>query len=131
MSPLALVVLAVAGGLGAGCRFVLDGIIRSRTAERPGIVLPWGTLVINLSGSFALGLLTGLVAAGALQTDLGPVLGAGFLGGYTTFSTASWETVALVRERRLGAALVHALGMLVGACVLAGAGLLLGTALAA
>ena len=55
MTPLLFLVVAVAGGLGAVARFVLDGLIRSRAGAR----MPWGTLAINLSGSLLLGLLVG------------------------------------------------------------------------
>lgn len=131
MSPLVFAALALAGGLGAACRLVVDGIVRARTAERPAIVLPWGTLVINLTGSFVLGLATGLATGALLGSDAALVVGAGFCGGYTTFSTASYEAVGLLRERRYGAAAVDVLGMLVGGTLCAAGGLLLGTALAA
>ena len=69
---------------------------------RPGR-LPLGILVVNITGSFALGVLTGL-GAGLVGTDLAWVLGVGLLGGYTTFSTVSAESVLLMRagETRRG-----------------------------
>lgn len=122
MSPLALVLLALAGGLGAVVRFVLDGWAKARFGgERP-----WGTIGINLTGSFLLGLLTGLGLYHGVPEAWRAVLGTGFLGGYTTFSTASFETVRLAQERRWTMALVNGLGMLVAAVVLAGLGLWLG-----
>ncbi len=60
---------------------------------------PWGILVVNVSGSFALGVITGLGAA--IAPELSLVLGLGLLGGYTTFSTVSVETVLLAQRRRL------------------------------
>ncbi|MCS0499185.1 fluoride efflux transporter CrcB [Protaetiibacter mangrovi] len=122
MTPLLILVVAVAGGLGAVARFVLDGLIRSRAGSR----MPWGTLAINLSGSLLLGLLVGAVGAGALPGEWQWALGTGFLGGYTTFSTASFETVRLLQERRYGAALMTGLVQLVAATTLAGLGLFLG-----
>ncbi|AYF96931.1 fluoride efflux transporter CrcB [Protaetiibacter intestinalis] len=122
MTPVLFLVVALAGGLGAVARFMLDGAIRSRVGTR----MPWGTLTINLSGSFALGLIVGLVGAGAFGGEWQWALGTGFLGGYTTFSTASFETVRLLQERRLGAGLVNALAQLVAATALAGLGLWLG-----
>lgn len=130
MSPLVFLALALAGGIGAGRRMVVDGVVRARTAERPAVTLPWGTLVINLSGSFVLGLASGLAASALLDENAALVVGAGFCGGYTTFSTASFETVSLLRERRVGAAVVNAAGMLVAGTLCAPGGLLLGTMVA-
>jgi len=117
------VALALAGGLGAAARFLLDGAIRSRSTG----TLPWGTIVINLTGSFALGLVTGAIAASALPDGWGIVVGTGFLGGYTTFSTASFETVRLMQERKFGLAAANGLGVLVAATLAAGLGLWLGS----
>jgi CrcB protein len=116
-----LVWLALAGGLGAVARLLLDGAVRQRT-EATGL----GTMVINLTGSFLLGLVAGLTAASVSSETVRLVVGTGFLGGYTTFSTASVETVRLAQQRRWGAAALHGLGMLVGAVALAGAGMWLG-----
>jgi CrcB protein len=115
--------VAVAGGVGAVARFVLDGVIRSRVA----LLVPAGTFVINVSGSLLLGFVTGLVLVGAEPADFRVVLGTGFLGGYTTFSTATIETVRLLQQRRWVAAAVNGVGMLLlglGAAVL---GVFLGT----
>jgi fluoride exporter len=121
---IAMLLVAVAGGLGAVSRFILDGFIRSRGR----LAFPLGTMIINVTGALLLGLVSGLVLRGALPVDWRVVGGIGFLGGYTTFSTASFETVRLLQERRLVAALLNGLGMLVLACVAAGLGLFLGTA---
>ncbi|MBG6237553.1 CrcB protein [Mycetocola sp. CAN_C7] len=122
MTPLVFLALALAGGLGAGSRFVLDGLIRSRVTSS----YPLATLVINITGSFLLGLATGLTLSATLAPEVQLIVGAGFLGGYTTFSTASVESVRLVREGRYGVALVSSVGMLVGAVIASAAGLLLG-----
>jgi len=115
--------VAVAGGLGATSRFVLDGVIRSRIASR----VPAGTLVINVSGSLLLGFVTGLVLAGAEPADFRVVLGTGFLGGYTTFSTAMIETVRLLQQRRWLAAAANGLGMLLLGLGAAALGIFLGS----
>lgn len=120
MTPLLFLALALAGGVGAMSRFALDGVIRARPA-------PWGTITINLSGSLALGILTGLAAASLLPDPWLAIAGAGFLGGYTTFSTASVETVRILQERRWGAGIAVGLGTLVAATLLAGLGLWIGT----
>ncbi|WP_432562501.1 fluoride efflux transporter FluC [Kineococcus sp. SYSU DK003] len=104
-----IVLLALAGGLGAACRFALDGAVRARFPSQ----FPWGVLVVNVLGSFLLGLLTGLVLDGA-DPAWRLVLGVGFCGGFTTFSTAMTDTVRLVRE----GALRPAAGNLVGSLAL-------------
>ncbi|WP_108249573.1 fluoride efflux transporter CrcB [Planctomonas deserti] len=121
-----LVLAALAGGFGAAARFVLDSLLRARIPVR----YPVGTAVINASGSLLLGLVTGLAAASLLSPELQVVLGTGLLGGYTTFSTASVETVRLVREGRAGAALAHSVGMLVTCTAFAALGLAAGMTLA-
>ena len=123
MTPLVFVALALAGGLGAGARFVLDGALRSRVVS----AYPVGTLVINISGSFLLGLLTGLALSAVLPPEALLIVGAGFLGGYTTFSTASVESVRLVQQGRYGIALVHSVGTLGAGVLASAAGLALGS----
>lgn len=125
MSPLLFVLLSLAGGLGAATRFALDGVIRSRAGES----LPWGTILINVTGSFLLGLVTGMVGQHLLAGSVQLVLGTGFLGGYTTFSTASLETVRLLQAGRRRDGIVNALGTLVAATTSAAIGLLLGSLL--
>ena len=121
MTPLLLVATALLGGVGAALRLVADGAVRARFGAR----LPWGTLLINTSGSLLLGLLTGL-ASGPLPTAWETALGTGLLGGWTTFSTASYETVRLLQQRRVAAGLGYGLGMLVVAVAAAAAGIALG-----
>ncbi len=123
MTPLLFLVLSLAGGMGAALRFLLDGVIRARFTSS----LPLGTLVINVSGSFVLGLITALATTGVVDPMLQAVIGIGLLGGYTTFSTASVETVRLAQSGRVGAALVNGIGMLVLAVAAALAGLWVGS----
>ncbi len=123
MTPLVFVLLALAGGLGAASRLLLDGIIRSRSSA----TLPWATITINVTGSFLLGLVTGLVTSQVLPEGWQLIAGSGFLGGYTTFSTASFETVRLLQERKWIAGLINGLGVLVAAAVAAGLGLWIGS----
>jgi CrcB protein len=125
MTPLLFLGVAVAGGLGSACRLLLDGVIRSRTRG----TTPWGTIVINLTGSFLLGLVTGVSSVHLLPEAAHLVLGAGFLGGYTTFSTASFETVRLLQERKWVAGGLNGLGVLIATTVLAGLGLWIGSIL--
>ncbi|MFC8681921.1 fluoride efflux transporter FluC [Microbacterium ureisolvens] len=119
MSPL-LLVAALAGGVGAGLRYVLDRLL----TPAGGVRFPLGIFVVNVSGSFALGVITGLGAA--LAPELSLVLGLGLLGGYTTFSTVSVETVLLAQRRRWRDAALNLFGTLVVAALAAGLGILLG-----
>ena len=101
-----VLLLALAGGLGAAVRFMADGLIRARVRT----AMPWATILINVSGSLLLGFLAGLVMEGQAPESLQLIVGTGFLGGYTTFSTASLETIRLVQSGRMGLALVNGLG---------------------
>ena len=117
MSPW-LLLAALAGGVGAGLRYVVDRLL---TPAR-GMRFPWGILVVNVSGSFALGVITGLGAA--IAPELSLVLGLGLLGGYTTFSTVSVETVLLAQRGRRAAATVNLAGTLVLSLLAAALGVL-------
>lgn len=132
-----ILLVAVAGGLGAATRFAVDRAVARRNRFR----LPLGTLAINLTGSFALGLLTGLltgVAAGNLHAGTGTggtgaavagIVGTGFCGGYTTFSTASVEAARLWVAEGRGAGISYAATTLVASVTAAALGLGLGLAL--
>jgi len=87
------------GGLGAVARFSLDRVVSKRVA-RP---FPVGTLVVNLSGAFLLGFLAGL----ALSPHLALIVGTGFVGSYTTFSTWMFETQRLAEERQVVSAFAN------------------------
>jgi fluoride exporter len=113
-----LLLVAVASALGAVCRYAVDTAVRARL----GGIAPWGTVVVNATGSAALGVLAGLVASSAASTDVHVVLGTGFLGAYTTFSTWMVETVAMVQRGAFGAAFVYGGGSLVAGPLLAGFG---------
>lgn len=130
MTPFVYCALCLAGGLGAGTRFVLDGLVKSALAGTPAAGLPWATFLINATGSLLLGLLTGVVSAGSLPQVWQDVAGTGFLGGYTTFSTASVETVNLLRQGRRAAGLLNSVGVLAVTILLAGIGLWAGNQLA-
>jgi fluoride exporter len=123
VNPALLALIALAGGLGAVGRFLLDTAIRSRVST----AFPAGTVLINMTGSLLLGLVVGLADAGAVPDALRVVVGTGFLGGYTTFSAASVETEALVVARRPVAAIANGLVVPVACVALAAAGLALGS----
>jgi fluoride exporter len=107
--------LALAGGLGAICRVVVNYLVTARLRR------PFGIVVVNVSGSFVAGLLAGAAASGVLPpaTSRGALVG--FLGAYTTFSTVTLDVRGLVDEgeRALGVAVaVGTLGGSVGAAAL-------------
>ena len=91
--------VAGAGGGGALARFLLDGFVGARA----GRDFPLGTLAVNLSGAFMLGLLTGL----ALGTDARLVAGTATVGSFTTFSTWMLESQRLTEEGNLRSAAVN------------------------
>jgi CrcB protein len=109
------------GGAASVARFLLDGAIGSRLAGG----FPWGTFAVNVSGSFALGLLAGAGVSGTVLT----LAGTAALGSYTTFSTWMFETHRLGEDddRRLLAA--NLIGSLVAGLVAAYVGLRLGRSL--
>ncbi|GAB77945.1 camphor resistance protein CrcB [Austwickia chelonae] len=119
-----IVAVAVAGGLGAMARFVVDGAVTSRSS----CSVPLGTLCVNVSGSCALGFLTAwwTCQGGSGGGELRPLLAVGFLGGYTTFSTACVESVRLAVDERRKAALLLALGSYAASLFAAGLGFVAG-----
>jgi CrcB protein len=117
---LALVV-AAAGGFGALLRYVADGAVQARLAGP----FPWGTTAVNVSGSLILGLLTGLAWYHGLGSSTSSVLGTGFCGGLTTWSTASFETLRLLQTGRRRLAAGYLLGGLVVGCAAGVAGIAL------
>lgn len=120
MTSLDVIALIVGGGLGAGARYLVDGVVmRGRRG-----VFPLGILVVNVSGAFLLGLLTAL--AGAVGPVWLAIAGVGVLGGYTTFSTVSVETVLLAQRGRRDWAWLNLLGTLVLSVVAAALGVLIG-----
>lgn len=98
--------VSLAGGLGASVRFMVDSVVRAFTGRN----FPFGTLIINVSGSFILGILTGLVLHHHASVDTKLIVGTGFCGGFTTFSTASFEAVRLIEERRMTALSIQVIG---------------------
>lgn len=119
MTFLAFVLVSFAGGGGAAARFAVDVLVRARVCSH----FPLATVLVNFTGSFALGLLAG-AATSAHGTTL-TVLGTGLLGGFTTFSTYAVETVRLALSGCLGWSVLNAFGALLGCVALAWAGLLL------
>ena len=119
-----ILLTAMAGGLGAAVRFGLDSALTHR------LPVTWARLmIINVSGSALLGLLAGLASAQLVPPAAQLLVGAGFLGGYTTFSAASLATVHLVEEQRWLSALGSSLGILLASLGAASLGLVVGRTL--
>lgn len=95
-------------------------------AERWPSGFPWGTLVINVSGSFLLGVLFGLEFRRVLPPDARLALAIGLIGAYTTFSTWSVETLRLAQSGSYGLAAVNAIGSTMLGLVAAWLGVALG-----
>ncbi len=113
--------VAVAGGAGA----VLRALLIHHLGLRRSDPLPLGTMVVNASGSLVLGVLTGLSLYHGLGTHVLAVIGVGLCGGYTTWSTASWETIHLLHIGHRTQAVVYTLGSLAVCVTAAAAGIAL------
>ena len=117
--------VGLGGFLGANARYFVAGWV----ATRVGSIFPYGTLLINATGSFALGVLMGLAETSIVSPTIRLGLGIGFLGAYTTFSTFSYETLRLAEDGSLLLAAANAVGSVTISLLAALAGLLLGRAL--
>lgn len=120
MSGGMLAALIAAGGAGAGIRYVLDVLLTRGRRD----AFPVGILVVNVTGSGLLGLLTGM--GSIVAPDWLAVVGVGLLGGYTTFSTVSVDSVRLARRGRRDWAVVNLVGTLIAAVLAAAIGLTVG-----
>lgn len=114
-----IALLLVGGAVGAPARFLIDGLVRDRVAGD----FPWGTVVINVSGSLVLGLVTGLVLYHGLADVPRVALGTGFCGAYTTFSTYSFETFELLERGEVRRGVANALGSMAVGLAAAAVGL--------
>jgi CrcB protein len=109
----AWVAVAVGGAIGSVARFWLAGVMAGLTGPR----FPWGTLLINVLGSFVIGLVAGMTLTPArvgMHPDVRIFLMTGFCGGFTTFSAFSLQTLELLQ----GGEVVPALGYAIGSVLL-------------
>ncbi|WP_369183460.1 fluoride efflux transporter CrcB [Streptomyces sp. Y1] len=114
--------LVVAGAVvGAPLRYLTDRAVQSRHDS----VFPWGTFTVNVFGCLVLGLVAGAVTAGAASSHVQLLVGTGFCGALTTYSTFSYETLRLAESGAGRYAVANVAGSLVAglAAVYAGAGL--------
>jgi len=91
------------GGAGSAARY----LIGLWAAGSLGVTFPYGTLIVNLSGCFALGMVVQFAVAGAWHGDVRAAVAAGFLGGYTTYSSFNQETIAMFTSGATGVALAN------------------------
>jgi CrcB protein len=95
MNPTDVAAVVAGAGIGGGLRYMLSWW----TVERWGGSLPWGTFIVNISGAFLLGIVMAVSAERALIPPVWRLfLGVGILGGYTTFSTLSYESIVLMER---------------------------------
>lgn len=122
-----MIVLAVlAGGMiGAPARYVADRLIQGRHDN----VFPWGTFAVNMAGSAVLGFVLGAQRHLGLPPAVFALVGTGFCGGLTTFSTFGYETLRLLEDGAVGEAGLNVLGSLVVGVLLAWLGFRLAVAL--
>ena len=112
-------VVFLGGGLGAVLRY---GLLRACEPLVRGFAFPWTIFIINVSGSFLLGCVLGLATPHAPHSNWKLFLGTGVLGGYTTFSTFSTDTLALIEAQRPGLAFANAAGSVVAGLAFAALG---------
>ncbi|WP_308468492.1 fluoride efflux transporter FluC [Rathayibacter soli] len=117
--------LAVAGGIGAALRLALNGVVHRHV--RPNY--PVAMSIINVTGSFVLGLVSGLAAGRVLPDQWSLFIGVGLVGGFTAFSTTSFQTLRLLQEGRVWLAVANSFGMIAVAVIVAGLGIWLGRSL--
>lgn len=122
MTPVLLLAVALAGGAGAVIRWLIEAVVNRRT----GGAFPWGVLLVNITGCLLLGVVAGSLDDGTVAQ----LIGTGFLGGYTTFSSVAATTALLLDRRRTRAALANAIGTLVLSVAAASLGLAIGHLLA-
>lgn len=113
----------LAGALGAISRYTLDGIVQQRWRGP----FPMGTFTINVSGSLLLGGITGyFIAHASAPADFKVIVGTGFVGAYTTFSTLTYESLRLMLDRARLELFLNLIGSVLVGLVFAGAGIWIG-----
>jgi fluoride exporter len=119
------VVVGLAGSVGAVARFLTDGVVSDRRSGP----FPVGTLTVNVTGSFILGLVTGLAWYHGLGGRAHAVVGVGFCGAFTTWSSVTWETVRLAEDGLVRQALVNVVSSVAVALAVAALGIVVAAVL--
>jgi CrcB protein len=122
-----VVLVALGGAIGSVARYGVGSL----AAQIFGAAFPVGTLLVNLSGSFLIAVIMHVALAGtAISLELRIFLTTGIMGGYTTYSSFNYETLALINQRAYGLAGLNVAGTVVGCFVAGVLGLAAGRALA-
>lgn len=111
-----LLLVMLGGALGAAARFGVARLL-------PAGDWPWATLIVNVGGGLAMGVLAGLIGRGITGEPARLLLGVGLLGGFTTFSAFSLELVTMIERGAWGLAMGYALASVIAAAVAVMAGL--------
>jgi CrcB protein len=119
---LAVGVVAAGTGLGACTRYLTHHYVSTRLQRD----FPWATLLVNIVGSFILGFIVAVAARQAVSETVRLIIGVGFCGGLTTFSTYSYESLDLLRRKKRGRATLYAVVTVVAGLLAAAVGLTLG-----
>lgn len=116
-------IVCLGGAFGAGARY----LVNTAAARALGVDFPWGTFIANIAGAFLMGLLIEVFAL-RLQgsIELRSLLATGFLGGFTTFSAYSLETILLFERGETSLAIIYAAGSVLGALLALLCGLTIG-----
>jgi fluoride exporter len=104
-----VLLVAIGAAIGGVARYLIGGWLASLL----GADFPWGTVFVNITGAFAIGVVLVLVQGGALPAGARPFVAVGILGGYTTFSTYSYETLELITDSNYGVAVINVFVQLV------------------
>jgi CrcB protein len=119
---LAIGVVAAGTGVGAITRYLTHHFVSTRLQRD----FPWATLLVNVVGSFILGFVVAVAARHAVSETVRLIIGVGFCGGLTTFSTYSYESLDLLRRNQQRHATAYAVGTVVAGLAAAALGLTLG-----
>lgn len=119
-------IIALGGAIGAAVRFLLSDFINKRWAKKAKLHrFPLSTWIINISGSFLLGIIAKLHLNNSIEEWVWFLVGVGFCGAYTTFSTFGYETIRLVEDKKIRLAFTYVLSSLVLGIVFASIGFII------
>lgn len=119
-----VLLVAIGAAVGAPLRYLTDRAVQTSHDT----VFPWGTFAVNIVGSFILGVIT--AASAQLGSEVGALVGLGFCGALTTYSTFSYETLRLLEDHARFQAVANLVGSVVAGLGSAVVGFAVGTALA-
>jgi CrcB protein len=123
MCAMNFVLVFIGGGIGASARYGLQGLVH----RYAGAAFPYGTLVVNVLGCLAIGILLSLFEGRfVVNPSFRLFLAVGILGGFTTFSSFSYETMMLLREGSFGAGITNIAGTMVSCLAATWAGMMIG-----